>query len=187
MNEVVQVYVQDVRQKKIVGQSAYKRPNRSRVLLPSDLIKDWKYARNGRVKVYNMYTKIIPKKEFDQLPYSEAKAMMEYWRRHYSNREIAEKMQVGLTALWRLCKSLNITDRKPAIKDSKDMSNEQTAQQTTETDAPTQAQDTLSMLLTIDGTYSGEELADRLVGLAQIVRTCGQVKVSLKLNDLKEV
>ena len=187
MNEVAQVYMQDVRQKKIVGQSAYKKPNRSRVLLPSDLIKDWKYARNGRVKMYNMYNKIIPKKEFDRLPYSEAKAMMEYWRKHYSNKEIAEKMQIGLSALWRLCKSLNITDRKPAIKASKDMSNEQTVRQTTETDAPTQAQDMLGMLLTIEGLYSGEELADRLVGLAQIVKTCEKVKVSLKLNDLKEV
>src|SRR5690606_32181816 len=112
---------------------------------------------------------------------------MEYWRKHYSNKEIAEKMQIGSTALWRLCKSLNITDRKPAVKDSKDMSNEQNVRQTTETDAPTQAKDMLSMLLTIDGVYSGEELADRLVGLAQIVRTCKKVKVSLKLNDLKEV
>lgn len=186
MNEVAQVYMQDVRQKKIVGQSAYKKPNRSRVMMPSDLIKDWKYARNGRVRMYNMYDKIIPKKEFDQLPYSEAKAMMEYWRKHYSNKEIAEKMQIGLNTLWRLCKSLGIEGRKPPIKSFTDISlhSDKTKDKTTTIE---QHFETPGMSLTIDGAYSGEDLADRLVGLAQIVRTCGQVKVSLKLNDLKEV
>lgn len=179
MNEVVQVYVQDIKEKKTIGRSAYSRPNRSKVLMPCDLIKDRKYARNGKVVSYNMYDTIIPKSEFINLPTDQAKAMMERWRRLYSNREIAQKMGISTNTLWRLCKSLGITERKASIMTPRTQT--AIAQDVNKEKSKVSSTQKLNMILS--GTYSGEALAERLMGLAQMVKSAGQVTVKIALRE----
>lgn len=184
MTEAEQVFMQDTKQKKIISRSAYKRPNRSKVLLPSDLVKDWKYSRNGRVKTYNMYEQIIPKQEFDTLPTSQAKAMLEYWRSRYTNDEIAEKMGIGKSTLWRLCKSLGIEGRKKHIDRPSDQENTQDEQVMT-TQNPEPKKEIEGTKIIIRGNYSGERLAQRLYSLARLVEMYDKVNIMMKIEEVE--
>lgn len=184
MTEAEQVFMQDTKQKKIISHSAYKRPNRSKVLLPSDLVKDWKYSRSGRVRTYNMYDQIITKQEFDQLPTSQAKAMLEYWRSRYTNDEIAERMGIGKSTLWRLCKSLGIEGRKKHIDRPITQENTQDEQVMT-TQNPEPRKEIEGTKIVIRGVYSGERLAQRLYSLARLVEMYDRVNIIMKIEEVE--
>ena len=184
MTEAEQVFMQDMKQKKTISHSAYKRPNRSKVLLPSDLVKDWKYSRSGRVRTYNMYDQIIPKQEFDKLPTSQAKAMLEYWRSRYTNDEIAEKMGIGKSTLWRLCKSLGIENRKKHIDRPSDQENTQDEQVMTTQNLESKKEVEGTKII-IRGHYSGERLAQRLYSLARLVEMYDKVNILMKIEEVE--
>lgn len=184
MNEAAQVFMQDVKQKKTISHSAYKRPNRSKVLLPSDLVKDWKYSRSGRVRTYNMYEQIISRQEFDKLPTSQAKAMLEHWRSKYTNDEIAEKMGIGKSTLWRLCKSLGIENHKKRIDRPSNQENTQDEQVMT-TQNSEQRKELEGTKIIIKGSYSGERLAQRLYSLARLIEVYDKVSIVMKIEEVE--
>ena len=184
MNEAAQVFIQDMKQKKTISHSAYKRPNRSKVLLPSDLVKDWKYSRSGRVRTYNMYDQIIPKQEFDQLPTSQARAMLEYWRSRYTNDEIAEKMGIGKSTLWRLCKSLGIEGHKKRVDKPSNQEDTQVYQVVTIQNSEPK-QETQGTKIIIRGNYSGERLAQKLYNLARLVEMYDKVNIMMKIEEVE--
>ena len=140
--------------------------------------------KHGKVKVYDM-TKILTKEEFKQLDDSMKKLHMDSWRMRFTNDEIIKGMGVSPATFYKTCNKLGVVmdkrsnNRPPkAKKESKKdtvatvetVKAEPTTAPTPQVVEPTKpTTPEHSTIVSLDGTYKGSDLHNKLQGLAMFL------------------
>lgn len=148
--------------------------------------------KHGKVKVYDM-TRILTHAEFKQLDKDMQKLHMESWRMRFSNSEIMEGMGIAQATFYKTCNKLDIamnkrekahrvTKAKQTTRTNKTtevIADATTITTTTSTPTPptvveeqTQVETSnvgQGTLISLDGTYKGIDLHNKLQGLAMFL------------------
>ena len=138
--------------------------------------------KHGKVKVYDM-TKILTKEEFKQLDDSMKKLHMDSWRMRFTNDEIIKGMGVSSATFYKTCNKLGIVMNKrsnnipPRAKKDSNKDTVDTVVEPVVVPAPTPQivkpiQPTApehSTIVSLDGTYKGSDLHNKLQGLAMFL------------------
>ena len=138
--------------------------------------------KHGKVKVYDM-TKILTKEEFKQLDDSMKKLHMDSWRMRFTNNEIIKGMGVSPATFYKTCNKLGIVMNKrnnnipPRAKKDSNKDTVDTVVEPVVVPAPTPQivkpiQPTApehSTIVSLDGTYKGSDLHNKLQGLAMFL------------------
>ena len=138
--------------------------------------------KHGKVKVYDM-TKILTKEEFKQLDDSMKKLHMDSWRMRFTNDEIIKGMGVSPATFYKTCNKLGIVMNKrsnnipPRAKKDSNKDTVDTVVEPVVVPAPTPQivkpiQPTApehSTIVSLDGTYKGSDLHNKLQGLAMFL------------------
>lgn len=138
--------------------------------------------KHGKVKVYDM-TKILTKEEFKQLDDSMKKLHMDSWRMRFTNDEIIKGMGVSPATFYKTCNKLGVVmdkrsnNRPPRAKKDSNKDTVDTVVEPVVVPAPTPQivkpiQPTApehSTIVSLDGTYKGSDLHNKLQGLAMFL------------------
>lgn len=138
--------------------------------------------KHGKVKVYDM-SKILAYKEFKQLDESMKKLHMDAWRMRFTNEEIIKGMGVSPATFYKTCNKLGVVMNKrsnnipPRAKKDSNKDTVDTVVEPVAVPAPTPQivkpiQPTApehSTIVSLDGTYKGSDLHNKLQGLAMFL------------------
>lgn len=138
--------------------------------------------KHGKVKVYDM-SKILAYKEFKQLDESMKKLHMDAWRMRFTNEEIIKGMGVSPATFYKTCNKLGVVMNKrsnnipPRAKKDSNKDTVDTVVEPVVAPVPTPQivkpiQPTApehSTIVSLDGTYKGSDLHNKLQGLAMFL------------------
>jgi hypothetical protein len=124
-SEAEKLFKEEVRDKKRTASGVHSKTGKrgyvGKMRFPSDIMsrkEKYNYRKAGKVVTTQLYEKIIPVEEFEELETYEQKNMMAYWRNVYTNKEITTAMGIHNNRFYRIVKELELpkaprVDRKP--------------------------------------------------------------------------
>ena len=115
ISEAERLFNEEVREKKRAGIGVFSRASRrgyvGKMFFPYELAsrkEKSKHKRAGKVMTTNLFDKILPAAEFDQLEEYEQRNRMAYWRNTYTTNEIKKEMGTSGTKFYALLEKLGI-------------------------------------------------------------------------------
>lgn len=191
MVEIERLLQEDIRHKKQAGRGVFHRSKgsgrvgKSSMIFPSDIVRDRKYQKNGKLEVFNVYENIIPYNEFKKYSPEDQKSMLEHWRKKYTNVEIGRNLGISPQRVSQLCTELGVQ-----LKIKRKKENLEVVAVEAMTTQQTNIKNSMEGIkLTMNGDYNGKDLEKRLLALAAVLAvadTTFKVSLSIEENNDKE-
>lgn len=210
------MFDEEVRDKKRTARGVHNRTGKrgyvGKVMFASDLLKGKAkrdYQGTGKVRTYFMYDTIAPYEEFENLPEAKQKTYLEKYRENHSNKLIMETWGIDHNAFYRIVNRLGIQKEPRQFKNKKEPKNKTPKVAAIKEKAPKlEEQLTIDipkvvkevktiaefmpkekengMTLSLNGTYSAEELVAKLEKFSLILSDePKKFNIELKINELQ--
>jgi replicative superfamily II helicase len=190
ITEAERLFHEEVRDKKRTASGVHSKTGRNgyvgNMRFPSDIMsrkEKYNYRRASKVMVTNVFDKILPMSEFNQLEAAEQKNRMTHWRNTKTNKEIRQEMGISNSRYYDIVKELDLPKAPRVMKEPKTpkkktpqaaKKQEETLPAKVEEAAPVQQIIINGLHLSFNGTYKPEQIQRQLE------------KFSLMLEDEKD-
>lgn len=171
------------------------------IMTPVDFLRGKakkEYMQNSEVRVYNMYeSKVIPYDEFKELPVEKQVVLMTKWREEIGTNNIIKDLKISRKKFYSdVLTSLGI-ETKPRgnsrrLREAKQNSESESSNQQI-IDVYSIDQDEVdtgsneSFSLTLNGSYNGQTLANKISRLAKVIDFNDEYEVRIQVRQISKV